>query len=167
MTRIKTILHPTDFSRNANYAFRLACALARDYGAKLMLLYVRPLPVVPPTEIVTLPAEPAEYHDVMREKLEGLRAEDYGVAVERYRLVGDEAEEIIRLAENTGCDLIVMGTHGRSGLSRLLMGSVAEMVVRKAPCPVLTVKQPAGASKMASELGPERFAQRPTAPAVS
>ena len=75
MTPIKTILHPTDFSANAMPAFRLACALARDYGAKLLLLYVRPLPVAPPTDIVVLPPEPAEYHDVVREKLEALRPE--------------------------------------------------------------------------------------------
>jgi len=55
---------------------------------------------------------------------------------------GDVATEILRLAQETGSDLIVMGTHGRTGLARLLMGSVAEQVVRKAPCPVLTVKTP-------------------------
>jgi nucleotide-binding universal stress UspA family protein len=64
------------------------------------------------------------------------------VPVERRLLAGDPADAIIRLAESENIDLIVMGTHGRRGLSRLLMGSGAEAVVRAAPCPVLTVKQP-------------------------
>jgi nucleotide-binding universal stress UspA family protein len=63
--------------------------------------------------------------------------------VERRLLAGDPAEAIIRLAQTEDVDMIVMGTHGRRGLTRLLMGSVAEAVVRAAPCPVLTVKQPA------------------------
>ena len=67
---------------------------------------------------------------------------DSNVPVERRLLAGDPADAIIRLAESEHIDLIVMGTHGRRGLSRLLMGSVAESVVRVAPCPVLTVKQP-------------------------
>jgi nucleotide-binding universal stress UspA family protein len=58
-------------------------------------------------------------------------------------LAGDPADAIIRTVESDGADMIVMGTHGRRGISRLLMGSVAEAVVRRAPCPVLTVKQPA------------------------
>ena len=55
---------------------------------------------------------------------------------------GDPATQIVRVAQETRCDLIVLGTHGRTGLGRLLMGSVAEQVLRKAPCPVLTVKTP-------------------------
>ena len=57
-------------------------------------------------------------------------------------LIGDEAEEIVHLAQEEGYDLIVIGTHGRTGLGRLLMGSVAEKVLRRAPCPVLTIKHP-------------------------
>jgi nucleotide-binding universal stress UspA family protein len=142
MTRIKRILHPTDFSEQSRHAFRLAGALAGDYGAKLLLVYVKPLPVVAPTEVVTLPPEPQDYHDTLRDQLDALKPEDPRVAVERYLLIGDEAAEIIDLAKEEGCDLIVMGTHGRTGLGRLLLGSVAEQVVRKAPCPVLTVKHP-------------------------
>jgi len=92
---IRTVLHPTDFSERSEFAFRLACSLARGYGARLVVLHV---------------AEPPM--------------------------------EILGVAEETKCDLIVMGTHGRTGLGRLLMGSVAEQVVRKATCPVLTVKTP-------------------------
>jgi nucleotide-binding universal stress UspA family protein len=150
MMPIKSILHPTDFSENARRAFELACALARDYGAKLLLLHVRPLPVVPPTEIVEFPPEPGAYHDALREKLEALKPDDPRIVVERYRLVGDESEEIVRFAEDKGCDLIVMGTHGRSGLGRLIMGSVAEKVLREAPCPVVTVKHPVKAGECAA-----------------
>jgi nucleotide-binding universal stress UspA family protein len=64
------------------------------------------------------------------------------VAVEQRLAEGDPAAEILHLATDTGCDMIVLGTHGRTGLDRLLMGSVAEQIVRKAPCPVLTVKAP-------------------------
>src|SRR5262249_33247405 len=64
------------------------------------------------------------------------------VRVEHRLAEGDAAAEILRVARETNCDLVVMGTHGRKGLGRLLMGSVAEQVVRKAPCPVLTLKTP-------------------------
>jgi nucleotide-binding universal stress UspA family protein len=84
----------------------------------------------------------AENQDALWELLNNLRPESYANAVERNLQVGDAAEEIVRLAGKANCDLIVMGTHGRSGLGRLLMGSVAEKVLRKAPCPVVTVKQP-------------------------
>jgi nucleotide-binding universal stress UspA family protein len=67
---------------------------------------------------------------------------DPAVKIEHRLAEGDPAREILRVARETGCDLIVMGTHGWTGLGRLLMGSVAEQVVRKATCPVLTVKTP-------------------------
>src|SRR5207247_9050465 len=62
-------------------------------------------------------------------------------------LEGDAAKEIVELARDSQCDLIVMGTHGRTGLGRLLMGSVAEQVMRRAPCPVLTIKAPIEAAR--------------------
>jgi nucleotide-binding universal stress UspA family protein len=67
---------------------------------------------------------------------------DPEVQVERRLEQGDAATEIVRVAQETHCDLIVIGTHGRTGLSRVLMGSVAEKVLRQAPCPVLAVKTP-------------------------
>jgi nucleotide-binding universal stress UspA family protein len=71
--------------------------------------------------------------------------------VEHWIFQGDPATEILAAAEKIKCDLIVMGTHGRTGLGRLLMGSVAEQVVRKAPCPVLTVKTPLPAARSSNE----------------
>ena len=78
----------------------------------------------------------------LRERLQQLRPEDPKILVEHRLVQGGGAEEILQVAQERKCDLIVMGTHGRTGLGRLLMGSVAEQVVRKAACPVLTVKTP-------------------------
>jgi nucleotide-binding universal stress UspA family protein len=74
--------------------------------------------------------------------LEAIKPTDPDVAYEHRLITGDPSTAVARLAESEGVDLIIMGTHGRTGISRLLMGSVAEAVVRRAPCPVLTYKQP-------------------------
>jgi nucleotide-binding universal stress UspA family protein len=142
MIAIKTILHATDFSEPANVAYQFATALARDYKAKLLIAYVRELPVALTRNPDAFPVEPPEVEDALRKRLYAMRPEDAQMAVEHYLLVGDPAIEILDLAEEKGCDLIVMGTHGRTGLARLFMGSVAEQVLRRARCPVLTVKQP-------------------------
>jgi nucleotide-binding universal stress UspA family protein len=141
MLPIRTVLHPTDFSDEARPAFEVACALARDYRAKLVLLHV-----VPPTRVyapdgIAVPFPPEEPYDA-RVRLARLRPDDPLVDVEHHVLEGDPAAEVLKLAEAAHADVIVMGTHGTSGLMRLLMGSVAEHVMRKAPCPVLTVRGP-------------------------
>jgi nucleotide-binding universal stress UspA family protein len=141
MLPIRTVLHPTDFSDYSDYAFRLACSLARDYGARLVVLHVATPPMVDYAEGV-IPPEPAGYKDQLRERLHQLQAGDPKVRVEHRLVEGDAATEILQVAGETRCDVIVVGTHGRTGLGRMLMGSVAEQVVRKAPCPVLTVKVP-------------------------
>jgi len=142
MLAIKMILHPTDFSERSDFAFGLACALARDYGARLHVLHVGSGPVMVPVEGI-VPPEPERYQDELTAKLHEMRAEAPDIPVEHQLLfVGDPAAEILRVAQAINSDLIVMGTHGRTGLGRLLMGSVAEQVVRKAACPVLTVKVP-------------------------
>jgi nucleotide-binding universal stress UspA family protein len=140
--KIGTILHPTDFSRNSESAFHMACALARDYGARLVLLHVKPLLTVAYGEFGALPPEASDHLEELKERLARLQPADAGIPVDRYVVEGEIAWEILRLAGELKVDLIVMGTHGRSGLGRLLMGSVAELVVRKASCPVLTVKNP-------------------------
>lgn len=141
MKAIKTILHPTDFSLPAMAAFELAGTLASACGAKLLLLHVRPMPIkLLPREGVPVPEVGEESEAALRARLNVLAPADSTVAVERLLLVGDEAVEIIDTATETDCDLIVMGTHGRSGVTRMLMGSVAEEVSRKAPCAVVTVK---------------------------
>jgi len=142
MLPIRTIVYPTDFSERSGYAFQVACALARDYGARLFVLHVKTPPLVVYGEGPFLPPEPTVASQALHEKLDRLVPPDPKVWVEHLMTEGDPATEILRLAEESKCDLIVMGTHGRTGLRRLLMGSVAEQVVRKAPCPVFTLKTP-------------------------
>jgi len=141
MLPIHTILHPTDFSDRSGNAFQLACALTRDYGARLVVLHVS----VPPTIVYgqgILPPDPEILRQEAKEQLDRLQAPQADARAERRLEEGDPATEVLRLAREIGANLIVMGTHGRTGLGRLLMGSVAEQVVRKATCPVLTVTTP-------------------------
>jgi nucleotide-binding universal stress UspA family protein len=140
--KIGTILHPTDFSRNSEAAFHMACALARDYGARLAVVHVKPLPTVAYGEFGALPPEATDHLEELKERLARVQPTDSSIRMDRFVVEGEIAWEILRMAGELKADLIVMGTHGRSGLGRLLMGSVAEMVVRKATCPVLTVKHP-------------------------
>jgi nucleotide-binding universal stress UspA family protein len=140
MLPIHTILHPTDFSPQSEHAFKLACSLARDHKARLVVLYVAPIPVVAYGEMVTVLAESSE-RDRGRAALDRVQAPE-GVVMETRLEEGEAAGEILRVVKEIAAGLIVMGTHGRTGLGRLLMGSVAEEVLRRAPCPVLTVKAP-------------------------
>jgi nucleotide-binding universal stress UspA family protein len=138
MLHLELILHPTDFSEHSTYAFRLACSLARDHGARLLLLHVMPSPVVYGEMGPVLHTE--EYQQLLWDNLHKLQPADPTIRVEHRLEEGNAAATITRVAADTHCDLIVMGTHGRSGLGRLFLGSVAEKVMRKATCPVLTVK---------------------------
>jgi nucleotide-binding universal stress UspA family protein len=140
MLAVRTILHPTDFSERAALAFRLACSLARDHGARLLVLHVAP--PAPALYIGVTPPEPDRSREERCNRLRTLQPHDPLVRVERLLTAGQPGAAIVQTAKASGCDLIVMGTHGRTGLSRALMGSVAEEVVRKATCPVLTVKFP-------------------------
>jgi nucleotide-binding universal stress UspA family protein len=143
MLAIRTVLHPTDFSTNSETAFRIACSLARDYGARFILLHVDVPPIVLVNEGLGIPQPAGPGDDTrLKDKLEQLKAPDPKVRVEHVLVKGDPTSEILRVAQENKADVIVMGTHGRTGLGRLLMGSVAEQVVRKAPCPVVTVKLP-------------------------
>jgi len=142
MLPIRTILHPTDFSEPAQHAFAAACALARDHGARLVVLYVRVPTVVAYGEMGPIVPDPVGTPADVKAALSGLHLPDSDVAVEYRVAEGEPATEIIRLARLLGANLIAMGTHGRTGLGRLLMGSVAEAVLRRAPCPVLTLKAP-------------------------
>lgn len=141
MLTCRKILHPTDFSKNSENAWHLACALARDHGATLLLVHVHLLPAVAYGEFGALPPETYDT-EALEAQLGRIEPIDSSLTVCRFLLKGDPATEIVRFAKEQECDMIVMGTHGRTGLRRLLMGSVAEEVVRKAPCPVLTVKTP-------------------------
>ncbi len=144
MLPIKTILHPTDFSVHSENALRLACALARDYGARLVVLHVVEPPVYYGELGMTIPM-PDQYEKNVKERLHQLEELDVNVPTETRLAEGFAAEQILRAAEATRCDLIVIGSHGRTGLGRLLMGSVAEEVMRHATCPVLTVRTPVAA----------------------
>lgn len=140
MLALKTILHPTDFSPRSEYAFRLACSLARDHGAKVIVLHV----VIPPPAVsygeMILDNDTVAQVDQLWETLRQIKSPDPAVTLEHRLEEGFPATEIVRVATEAGCDMIVLGTHGRTGVGRLLMGSVAEQVVRQASCPVLTVK---------------------------
>jgi len=143
MLAIKTILHPTDFSACAQYAFQVACSLARDYGANLVLLYVAGHAEAGPSML----PDAAEGQQAIAEKLNALQQAEPKVAMKPHMRNGFPAEEIVLLAAQSQADLIVMGTHGRTGLARLMAGSVAEAVLRTAPCPVLAVKTPESAPR--------------------
>jgi nucleotide-binding universal stress UspA family protein len=141
MLPVHTILHPTDFSEQAGHAFQVACSLAQAFNAQLVVLHVSvPYVAVYGEGFVVPPPENIDCQ--LRDKLDEIKAPDPRVRIERCLIEGDPATEILRMAKESHCDLILMGTHGRTGLGRLLMGSIAEQVVRKAPCPVLTLRAP-------------------------
>ncbi len=135
------ILFPTDFSHSSDAAFSLATSLARDLGATLLIAHAEEPPMAyGGGELYYGLPDPAL--DDLQRMLDELVPPDGSVRCERRLVTGEPATAIVRLAEDEEVDLIVMGTHGRTGLSRLLMGSVAEAIVRRATCPVLTFKQP-------------------------
>ncbi len=137
MINVKRILYATDFSSYSNQAYFHAVALAANHGASLTILYV----FGPGGNEVSGRAEGQDY---WRNQLEQIRPVDQDIPVHHVFLEGDPASQIVRYAADASMDLIVMGTHGRTGLERLLMGSVAERVMRDAPCSVLVVKLPKG-----------------------
>jgi nucleotide-binding universal stress UspA family protein len=138
MSLIRKILVPFDWSASSRRAFHLGASLAREHDAQLLVLHVVPLGAM-----LYGPAHES-YLAHVREELSCLEASDPPGCPLHLVGEGDPALVILRVAREQSCDLIVMGTHGRSGVNRLLLGSVAEEVVRKAPCPVLTVKAAGG-----------------------
>ncbi len=154
MLRFKTILHPTDFSAAAEYALEVACSLARDHQAHVIVLHA-----VPPASADYGGLPPHEFPEGYAKKvwaeIRRLTTQDPHVRevyIKSELLDGDPVRVILERAKELECDLIVMGTHGRTGLGRVLMGSVAEAVMRKAPCPVLTVKGPPKAPAVEKEV---------------
>jgi nucleotide-binding universal stress UspA family protein len=135
----RKILFATDFSPNSAAALEVATALAKERQAELLIAYVEPPPVVYGGE--EMMTHIAEFDTAQaRQRLEEVRPADFNVKVRHVLMVGPPARELAGLAEREGVELLVIGTHGRTGLARLLLGSVAEAVMRAAPCPVLTVK---------------------------
>jgi nucleotide-binding universal stress UspA family protein len=145
---LKKILVPTDFSEESRKAQRYGCELADKFSAELHLLHVLPDPAIVGTEGDGFYQLPGNFLEELRadarKQLSELVAPEWeaGKQVVRELREGPPFLNIVRYARENGIDLIVMGTHGRSALSHALMGSVAEKVVRKAGCPVLTVRDP-------------------------
>lgn len=143
MLAMKSILHPTDFSADAQPAFDVACVLAGEGGGRLVVLHVERPPLATLGGTTAVPPLPNEYNrEKLGKKLRDIQPARAGITIEHRLEYGDPASVILEVAQEIGADLIVMGTHGRTGLRRLLMGSVAERVVRKASCPVLTIRRP-------------------------
>lgn len=143
MPPITRILVPTDFSECATHALEYAVELAVKLSASMVLLHVFLPPVVyMPDGVWALPEGAPNVHDKLRTALDSLAAQTRKTSsrpVETALAEGDPSKEIVKAAADHGCDLIVIGTHGRSGISHLVLGSVAEKVVQRAACPVLTV----------------------------
>jgi universal stress protein A len=148
MMEIHRILAPTDFSEHSQQAIQYARELAQTFGATLVVVHVVELPPYP---IEGLP--PSQLGGTLLEDLEQQATSDLAqvlanegeVTVVRRVVVGIPYRRIVEVAADEKIDLIVMATHGRTGFSHLFMGSVAEKVVRTAPCPVLTIR-PTGAT---------------------
>jgi len=149
--KIRSVLVPTDFSECGNYALSYAAFLARKFGASIVCVHViepivptvgysgmtEPLPIVDISEQIEDSAE--------RELPKLAEREDFsGLDVEELIVHGEAAAEIVRVAKEREIDLIVLSSHGRTGLGRILFGSTAEAVVRHAFCPVLVVKPQQG-----------------------
>jgi nucleotide-binding universal stress UspA family protein len=159
--RIQTILHPTDYSELSQAAFHYAVELARVHGASVTVLHVAE--TLGPEQLtygeaVSQP-QPQAYRQRLWEEFLRLTPAEPGVPLEHLLREGDPAEEIVRAADDLSCDLIVMGTHWRTGLRRWLEGSVAEAVLRQVSCPVLVVKtaeQPKTPQAQASPVSAKR-----------
>jgi universal stress protein A len=146
LIEIRTILAPTDLSPHSLTAVRYACALAERFGATLHLLHVLcdVLPVGP--DPMLAPVLPPEYYTESetesKQALERLLNPAWGrpSAVETSVKWGSPVESVVETAKAIGADMIVIATHGRTGLRHLFLGSVAEQIVREAPCPVLSIR---------------------------
>ena len=139
----KRIVCATDFSDTAEAAWEIACELARIHRAQLVLVHVFvELPVYPEVAVTTIQRVWEEQRSWVEQRLaERVEAATARGLTARYRLrTGTAPEDIARTATDEAADLVVVGTHGRTGINRLVIGSVAERVLRIAPCPVLTVK---------------------------
>ena len=139
----KNILVPMDFSRYSQAAFNHAIGLARDLRAKLLLVHV----ITASVTTVPLPLRAQYYNDFEREAVgsferllrrKKMKTKDYRLAILRG---GDAARLITQQATKSRSSMIVMGSHGRTGLRRLILGSVAEKTLRYARCPILIVKK--------------------------
>ena len=146
MSRLRRILHPSDFSRASGAAFARAVAMAKADRAQLLLVHVLapPIPIagegyISPKVYDDLEASARKYGQTHLSALQA-KARKAGVKGVTLLLDGVAHEQIARTAKSKKADLIVIGTHGRTGLAKFFLGSVASRVVAAAPCPVLTVR---------------------------
>jgi nucleotide-binding universal stress UspA family protein len=147
MIALKEILVPTDFSEASEVALRYGQALAERFGATLHVVHVIEDLFIPGLATEGYLPMPGYFEDMERQAHEQLNKMLAVVDRDKLRTQAETKRgsaflEIVRYAKDHGIDLIVMGTHGRGPIAHMLMGSVAEKVVRKAPCPVLTVRHP-------------------------
>jgi nucleotide-binding universal stress UspA family protein len=145
MKRIRRILHATDFSSTSRRAFDTALGIARSLNAKLTIVSVLPSIVTVPDQYIDAATLDRLDKDARRwstQRLQHLaaRATKAGVRVSVLLRDGDPSDQIVRAGRATKADLIVVGTHGRRGLPKFFLGSVAERVVSRASCPVVTVR---------------------------
>ena len=147
MSRIRTIVHPTDFSRASTPAFKRAMEMAKANRAQLMVLHV--LAPVAPMVMTDGYVSPKVYDDMeaaaragAQKQLRKLvdKAKQSGVRVKSLLLEGVAHERITQAARSRKADVVVIGTHGRTGFARFFLGSVASRVLAISPCPVLTVR---------------------------
>lgn len=147
MRRIRTIVHPTDFSRASTAAFKRAVEMAKDNRAQLLLVHVlapvvatmMPDGYIPPKLYEDMEAAARATAQKHLRKLVD-QAKRSGVRVKTLLLDGIAHERIVQAARSRKADVVVIGTHGRSGFARFFLGSVASRVLAVAPCPVLTVR---------------------------
>ncbi len=148
MNDIQRILCPVDFSETSNAAFAAADRLAHRLGAELVLLHAFEYP-----EQLTVAAQERPLDPSLRPKLEGIKSSYANQKVEYVLHAGPPGEVICWIGQSRNCELIVMGTHGRTGLMHLFLGSVAEYVMQHARSPVLTVRnRPADESPLKEPL---------------
>jgi universal stress protein A len=144
MFRPRVILCPTDFSENSTAALGIARDLARQNNAILYVLHVAD--TLGPEGLSFAEAQtrlqPEGHVEGLRHALSGIAPPEAGLDLRHLLREGDAATVIERVAQEQHCDLVVLGTHGRTGLDHLLMGSIAEHIIRRCPCPVLVVKYP-------------------------
>tara|TARA_R110002072_G_scaffold243821_2_gene403111 strand:+ start:101749 stop:102204 length:456 start_codon:yes stop_codon:yes gene_type:complete len=142
MITLKKILVPTDFSEHSNKAAVYGAELARKFGAELHLMHaIEATPLIYGEGAYVAPETEAEIEAAVTEQLEKqLAGSAEGLTIVRKIEHGHPFVETIRYAKENDIGLIVVGTHGRGAIAHMLLGSVAEKVVRKAPCPVLAVR---------------------------
>lgn len=136
----KTIVFPTDFSTASDAALEHAATLAKSMGATLLIVHVEEPPLAYGGGELYYGIPEPDSERILK-MLEDVKPKDPSVPFTHRLSMGDPAGEIVRIATDEGAELIVLGTHGRTGVTRLLMGSVAEVVVRRAPCPVLVYRE--------------------------